>query len=192
MSLYLIADIETTGLNRSYDDILEFSYLIMDSKTMQVVDAAALFFYHPEQRNSHPEAFKVHGLTKQYLKQYEDQFYDNLAKMYKVFTMSNFVGYNSRTFDIPFIAAFLRRFGYGDPKVNNDEMDVMSIYTPIYGRTKLVKLVEILKFDESTIKLLQNHYYKGYPFKQSAHNASYDVIETMMAFTEACERGYIS
>lgn len=188
MSQYLIADIETTGLVKGLDEILEFSYLVMDDTLTKVIDRGALYLYHPLQRDSHPKAFEVHGLTKEYLKQFEPEFYNSLGKIYKLFCKSNFVGFNSDRFDIPFIKTYLSMHGFGVPEINSS-IDIMKIYTPFYGRMSLRKLMEKKKVDDQVVVTLLRHYFAGYPFREHAHNAAFDVIETMILAAEAKRDG---
>lgn len=188
---YLIADIETTGLSKDYDDILEFSFLVMDNKLTKVLDRGVLFFYHPEQRDSHPKAFEVHGITKEFLKPYEGDFNANMRKMCKLVAKSNFIGFNSESFDVKFIQSYLTRFGYGLVQINAN-IDIMKVYTPIFGRTSLTKLMGHLKITDDIVKTLLRHYFAGYYFKEMSHNAAYDVIETMIAAAEALKEGYFA
>jgi len=185
---YLIGDIETTGLITGHDEMLEFSYLVMDNSLTNVIDRGAMLFYHPTQRASHPKAFEAHGLTKEYLQQFEEEFYDNLAKTYKVFTKSNFIGFNSERFDIPFITTYLAMQGFGKTYPNSS-IDMMKIWTPHYGRMSLRNMMLNMKVSDDVIKTLLRHYFKGYNFREHAHNAAFDVIETMILAAEARKGG---
>lgn len=185
--LHTILDIESTGLDRNRDIPLACGYLTMNDDFTKVVDGDILYFYQEGQRESCTEAFEVHGLTIDFLRQYENQYTLNLQKLFKLMTKGSLIGFNSDIFDIPMLQNFLAKNGYG--KVEPFQtFDVVKIYKPVYGRIKLTKLIEALRIPQNGIQILQKNYYKGKDIKYVAHDATYDVIETMIAFVEARRR----
>lgn len=103
-------DIETTGYMRCAggpsDAMLSFGYIRHDEK-FNILSADTLYFYKPEFNIENEGALKVHGLTREFLKQYENDFDKNLATVYSIMYMGNIVGKNSKAFDIPFITTFM-------------------------------------------------------------------------------------
>ena len=91
-----------------YADILSVGYLRVDLEDMKIFDAGTLYFYQP-QFNVESKAQEVHGLKREFLEQFEDQFQDNLAMLEALITNSVIIGKNSDVFDIPFISLFLQK-----------------------------------------------------------------------------------
>lgn len=117
----LVVDIETTGY-RSYDsatgllsdnsEILEVGYLRIDMETGGMLGNGTLYFYKPY-FNIESDAQRVHGLTREFLQQYEDQFDNNLIILNSLIQKTCIIGKNSESFDIPFIRDFLIKHSDG-------------------------------------------------------------------------------
>ena len=111
-----IFDIETTGFyNMKYNvvnpdnaEILEVGYIKVESESLDIIDSGTLYFYKPY-FNVESEAQQYHKLTRDFLKQYEKDFDDNLKKLYCLFQQTFVVGKNCNEFDIPFIQAFIKK-----------------------------------------------------------------------------------
>ena len=112
--LYTIVDIETTGLLKFDDnsvlipDLLEFSYLQVDKDTLDIGKAGTLYFYK-DWFDIESEAQKYHGITREFLMKYADQFDDNLTALKAIMTNAIIVGKNSERFDIPFIKRWIQK-----------------------------------------------------------------------------------
>ena len=112
--LYTIVDIETTGLLRFDDnsvlipDLLEFSYLQVDKDTLDIGKAGTLYFYK-DWFDIESEAQQYHGITREFLMKYADQFDDNLTALKAIMTNAIIVGKNSEKFDIPFIRRWIQK-----------------------------------------------------------------------------------
>ena len=91
--LYTIYDTETSGLEEDAD-ILSFSYMLCD-ENLRVGRAETLYFWKEGETKWTEEAYKIHGLSKEFLRQHADKFEDNLKKMYIVLSYAYTVGYNS-------------------------------------------------------------------------------------------------
>jgi hypothetical protein len=156
--LYTFIDIETTGFMK-FDanavlipDLLEFSYLQVDSTTLRIVKSGSLYFYQPH-FDIESDAQEVHGLTRDFLMQYEDQFEDNLIALASITCNATICGKNSKKFDIPFIKHFLKKYsgerydilattrslcmkGYNNGTVIHDNestsLDIQELYAPVY------------------------------------------------------------
>lgn len=156
--VYTFIDIETTGLMR-FDansvlipDLLEFSYLQVDSKTLRIVKSGSLYFYQ-DFFDIENEAQDIHHLTREFLMQYRDQFEENLIALASITCNAVLCGKNSRKFDIPFIKHFLRKYsgetynilattrslcmkGYDGSTIIHDNesqsVDVQELYSPVF------------------------------------------------------------
>lgn len=113
--LYTVLDIETTGLMK-FDansdlipDILEVSFLQMDSSTLRVVGSGSLYFYQPH-FDIENDAQIIHKLDRKFLMQYEDQFDDNIRALAALMTNATILGKNSKKFDVPFIKHFISKY----------------------------------------------------------------------------------
>lgn len=197
--LNTVMDIETTGFDKVRGTVLSFAYLTLDADFKNVVDGDILYFYQEGQPESDEGAFKVHGLTTDYLKQFENDYTKNLQKLFKIMTKGSIIGYNSGVmnadggvtgFDIPFVQEFLLRNGYGVVSPFQC-FDVMRIYNSVFGRVSLTRLMELLKIPKDGIVTLQKHYYSGRDVKYVSHDATYDVTATLIGFLEARRRGLV-
>lgn len=184
--IYTVVDIETTGLNKAYDDIIQFAYMMLD-ENLNVIRSEILYMYYPEMRDSTEGALNLHGLTRDFLKQYEKDFETNVRKMYSILARSNVITHNGDSFDIPFCRIWLSKFEMPDVTIENS-FDTIKIYQPIYKRKmKLTKLVMELGYKPEDIQLLTKLHF-GY--EGNAHDAGYDVTATMVCFIEACRNRY--
>ena len=125
--LYTFIDIETTGLMK-FDanavlipDILEVGYLIVDVNSFKVLKYGTMYFYQ-DHFDIENEAQRFHGLTRTFLKDYEDQFDQNLCALAALISSATIVGKNSEKFDIPFIKYFIKKY-------RNDLFDMDALTT---------------------------------------------------------------
>lgn len=118
----LVVDIETTGLSRKIDpktgylydgnEILEVGYLRVDTDTRRIVGHGTLYFYKPHFPIEN-KAQSIHGLTREFLEQYEDDFDKNLIILNALVQNTCIIGKNSDNFDIPYIEAFIKKYSKG-------------------------------------------------------------------------------
>jgi DNA polymerase III alpha subunit (gram-positive type) len=187
---HILWDIETTGFSKTNDVILSFAHAIFNKDMTDVEKAGVLYFYKEGQPRSHPEALAVHQLTDEFLMQFENEYTDNLQKMFKLLTRSNSVTYNGDSFDIPFASSFLSINGYGELVINSS-IDIMKVWQPVFQRrVKLAFLTDELKVPKEIIEKLQKKWF-GQVEGARHHNASYDVTVTALATLEAKRRGMI-
>lgn len=101
-----VIDIETTGLNPDFDDILQVA--VVEARTRAVV---CNYFYGSD-RDSWPEAQAVNGISPEMVRDYPkaSEFPDEISKALEGFDA--IIGYN-----IGFDLKFLRRAGVKIPKV---------------------------------------------------------------------------
>lgn len=130
----LVIDIESTGyLQFSMDsgesqladtsEILEVGYILIDMTTRKILAYGTLYFYKPYFWVESP-AQQVHGLTREFLEQYEDQFMNNLIALNSLIQSTCIIGKNSDKFDIPFIKAFIRKHA-------GDKFDIPAVVTTL-------------------------------------------------------------
>lgn len=157
--LYTIIDIETTGLMKFDEnsdlipDLLEFSYLQVDSTTLRIIKNGTLWFYQPF-FDIENEAQEIHHIERKFLMQYEDQFEENLIALASIMTNAVIMGKNSRKFDVPFIKHFIAKYkgnkydiedlttrlamktydGHGRVYHENNisHIDIQDLYAPVY------------------------------------------------------------
>ncbi len=104
-----VFDIETTGFNESTDDILEFGY-IRCNEEYEIIGHDTLYFYKDHFKIENPDAQRVHKLTRDFLRQYADDFDTNLVKMYTIMRGGILVTKNGDSFDIPFVKWFIQKY----------------------------------------------------------------------------------
>lgn len=194
--LHTVIDLETTGLNRHRGAVLAAGYLTLDDKLENVIDSDILYFYQESFPDSDAKALELHGLTRSFLRQYTDDFSKNLKKLFKLVLKGSLIGHNIDQFDLPYMQEFLARNGYGDVEAFQT-FDTMKIYKPVFGgnyhgaRVSLTNLISELKIPRDGIEIMQKHYFKGKDIQTVAHDATYDVTATLIAFLEAKRREYV-
>lgn len=125
-----------------HSDILSFGYLRVNLEDNTIFDAGVLYFYKPEFRVE-SEAQNTHGLKREFLQQFEDQFEENLAMMEALITNAVIIGKNSDRFDIPFISLFLQKHR-GNGTLYNF---INSLGMKNYDKKKLVLVNETSSYD---------------------------------------------
>lgn len=188
--MFLVFDLETTGFKSIVDDVVEFSYIKYDDNC-RIIKAESLYFYY-EGMSWSEEAYAVHQLSREFLKQYEDQFEINCRKMYAVLMYANVCGHNALAFDVPFAVNWLNRMGLPGLSFRAIE-DTMLAFKPITGRAKiqLGELGRVMGITEEVVARLATSIFKD-ENASHAHNAGYDVMLTGLLATMAYRRGMIS
>lgn len=188
--IYNVLDIETTGFNKSIDNILEVGYIRVNNKC-EILGHDTLFFYKPEYQIESP-AQEIHHLKRNFLEQYEKEFYKNLAVLYTLMSNGLIVGKNSDRFDIPFIQEFLRRnMGYIMPPTIAGSIDIQEEYKEIFqdwyfrkykiSTNKKGKLEELIIMNGHKTITLKEEFEKLFPEcpRSSIHSALFDSYMTL-------------
>ena len=138
--MFVVFDLETTGLSSMQNDIIQFSYIMFDSNNM-FVRADNLYFYYEGMSWNQEVADISHGISLDFLKTQADKFKENVIKMYTVLNHANVCGHNSNSFDCPFVKNWLKRMGLSDFEfgIQQDTMLAFRPYTK-RARIKLTKL----------------------------------------------------
>lgn len=197
--LYTVIDVETAGLNKYKDSIHSFSYVLMTS-TGSILKAETLYFWKEGVTNWSQEAYEVHGLSKEFLRQYEGDFEKNLKKMAIILKRANVMGYNSgyiskegylAGFDLIACLEFLKKFELADSKMPVDSLlDLMSVVRKVTKRNiKLSEAVEKYGISEDNIKLMTEVFFQT-P-NENFHSSAYDVMATVLLYLELAKRGVI-
>lgn len=194
--LYTFIDTETSGLEED-SDILSFSYMLAD-EYMNVKNAETLYFWKEGVTKWTEEAYAIHGLSKEFLRQHEDNYMTNLTKMYIALNYAIVTGYNSgwigkdgllKGFDYKRCKRLLSMNDFYEPKPLQF-IDVMQICSGIYHKRRKLQSV----FDERGLSRDLASAYSMVHFGDSgnAHMSSYDVVVTGMLFQQLYQEGYIN
>ena len=196
-----ILDIETTGLDKCIHDILEVAYMRIDSKTLEILSHGTLYFYKPEFRIEN-QAQAVHGLTREYLTQFENEFDDNIVSLYTLIQQSVVIGKNSDNFDLPFISMWLnRKASILAPVCIVGTLDIQEFLAPHYRKwvasctgvmpstRKKGTLEEYMDMFGYTQESLKMDFIKLYGSERAhAHGALFDVYMTYICVKEAVKQ----
>ena len=149
-------DLETTGLDREKDRIIEISIIKVfpdgthDTKERLINPGVSIS----------PEATEIHGITNEMVK--DEPTFDEIAEGFADYIKGcDLAGFNSNYFDVPFLLQSFERAGIYDAFEGCELLDVMNIYRNFNRRT----LADAFK------------QYVGGAF--DAHNAEADVVATL-------------
>ena len=194
--LYTIIDVESTGFSREFADILSFGFLRINSQ-FEIKESGNLYFYLPNFKVENKDAFEVHGLTRDFLSQYEKDFAVNITKMYSLMYHSCLIGKNIDAFDIPLINSFFKRYAKYLPKFEyTSSVDLQKRFKDTYqartGSRKVGTLTDycnVLGITKDTL----NNIYDSLPTKDEnpnakhMHSSLYDCIAIYCVFKEFCK-----
>lgn len=177
--MFIVFDIEATGLSTTSCDIIQFAYCLFDNNN-QFVRAENLYYYYDGMSWSQEAADASHQLSLEFLRQYKDDFEKNLLKMYAALNRCNVIGHNSDGFDCPFVKNWLSRQGLDDFQFGIQQ-DTMKAFKPITkrARIKLTKLSELMKISSESIKYFAELWF-GESNIRGPHDAAYDVTATAL------------
>ena len=195
--IYTVIDIETSGLSRENADVLSFSYALTDGK--EILAADTLYFWTDGMQWSQ-ESYEIHGLSKEFLSQYKDDFDKNLRAMFSVVQDSVLVGYNSgyidkfgvlHGFDYQVIKNFLLRnmLDFPIPSSFVDLLKIARSRETNASNKKLQSMVDYYGVSREEIARVNNTVYPG--SKAVAHNSGYDVVCTAYVLKEMLAKDLI-
>ena len=195
--IYTVIDIETSGLSRENADVLSFSYALTDGK--EILAADTLYFW-ADGIQWNPESYITHGLSKEFLSQYKDDFDKNLRAMFSVIQGSILVGYNSgyidkfgvlHGFDYQVIENFLLRnmLDFPIPSSFVDLLKIARSRETNAPNKKLQSMVDYYGISREEIVRVNNTVYPG--SKAVAHNSGYDVVCTVYVLKEMLAKDLI-
>ena len=111
MGILVIFDLETTGLDKTKDQIIQFSGIKINTDTNKIIDSLNLYIQPLGEYSISIGAFNKHHIhpnflkDKPYLKDIAQQIIDFIGN-YDILT------YNGLSFDIPFLKNELHKYGY--------------------------------------------------------------------------------
>lgn len=195
--IYTVIDIETSGLSRENADVLSFSYALTDGK--EILAADTLYFWTEGMQWSQ-ESYEIHGLSKEFLSQYKDDFDKNLRAMFSVVQDSVLVGYNSgymdkfgvlHGFDYQVIKNFLLRnmLDFPIPSSFVDLLKIARSRETNAPNKKLQSMVDYYGISREEIARVNNTVYPD--SKAVAHNSGYDVVCTAYILKEMLAKDLI-
>ena len=195
--IYTVIDIETSGLSRENADVLSFSYALTDGK--EILAADTLYFWTDGMQWSQ-ESYEIHGLSKEFLSQYKDDFDKNLRAMFSVVQDSVLVGYNSgymdkfgvlHGFDYQVIKNFLLRnmLDFPIPSSFVDLLKIARSRETNAPNKKLQSMVDYYGISREDIVRVNDTVFPG--SKAVAHNSGYDVICTAYVLKEMLAKDLI-
>lgn len=195
--IYTVIDIETSGLSRENADVLSFSYALTDGK--EILAADTLYFWTDGMQWSQ-ESYEIHGLSKEFLSQYKDDFDKNLRAMFSVVQDSVLVGYNSgymdrfgvlHGFDYQVIKNFLLRnmLDFPIPSSFVDLLKIARSRETNAPNKKLQSMVDYYGISREDIVRVNDIVFPG--SKAVAHNSGYDVVCTAYVLKEMLAKDLI-
>ena len=177
--MFVVFDLETTGLSSMQNDIIQFSYIMFDSNNM-FVRADNLYFYYEGMSWNQEVADISHGISLDFLKTQADKFKENVIKMYTVLNHANVCGHNSNSFDCPFVKNWLKRMGLSDFEfgIQQDTMLAFRPYTK-RARIKLTKLAAMCGLSDAEIDYATKLWF-GITESTQSHDARFDTAMTAL------------
>ena len=177
--MFVVFDLETTGLSSMQNDIIQFSYIMFDSNNM-FVRADNLYFYYEGMSWNQEVADISHGISLDFLKTQADKFKENVLKMYTVLNHANVCGHNSNSFDCPFVKNWLKRMGLSDFEfgIQQDTMLAFRPYTK-RARIKLTKLAAMFGLSDAEIDYATKLWF-GITESTQSHDARFDTAMTAL------------
>lgn len=187
-----VMDIETTGylafdkvdgksVLSDSNEILEVGYININLNTGRIIKYGTLYFYKPYFQIEN-DAQRIHGLTREFLKQYENDFEKNLCILNTLMQQTVIIGKNSEHFDIPFVKHFLSKHG-------KDVLDIPTLVTNLAQRTynegKLIYSQGCLSWDMQTAFKEEYHrlYKEAYGVKVGVGVAESDIMDKLCKYT---------
>lgn len=164
----VVFDIETTGLDRTKDQIIQFSAIKIDTETNKIVEEINEYIQPVGGYQINYGAYFKHGITPEFLKD-KPHFEEVAPKIIKFFDNDGILTYNGNGFDIPFLLTELDKYGF--------KLDIMN--RPIYDAFLEEKRRNGNSLEETYKR------YRGKSMEESglkAHDALSDVKATYSVF----------
>lgn len=166
-----VFDLETTGLNKQKDSIIQFAGITVDPKTCKIIDTLNLFIRPEGNYEITLGAYYKHNISPQILN--DKPTFKEVAQQIRDFFSGDFVvlTYNGLSFDLSFLAIEFNRIG--------EEFSLLD--KELYDSFLIEK-----KRNNLTLEGRFQHYYgctmadKGL----QSHNALSDVKATFMVFAK--------
>ena len=120
----IIFDVETTGLDRLKDQIIQISAIKINTETNKIIDSLNEYIQPVGNYSISLSAFFKHHITPKFLMDYP-HMQDVAPKIVDFFNgCDNIITYNGNGFDIPFLKTELQKYGYDIDFINKKCYDV--------------------------------------------------------------------
>ena len=110
MKQLIIYDLETTGLDKSKDQIIQFAAIKVDAENHKLIESKNIFIQPVGNYSITIQAFFKHGITPDFLKD-KPSFKDVAQEILDFFTGCDILTYNGCSFDNSFLMAEFERVG---------------------------------------------------------------------------------
>ena len=110
MKPLLIYDIETTGLDKIKDQIIQFAAIKVDTQKHKILDSKNIFIQPVGNYSISIQAFFKHGITPDFLKD-KPHFKDVAQEIFDSFNGCDILTYNGCSFDNSFLMVEFERVG---------------------------------------------------------------------------------
>lgn len=110
MKPIVVLDLETTGLDRTKDSIIQFAAIKMDRETNKLIDSLNLYIQPEGSYNISIQAYFKHGITAKFLSD-KPYFRDVYRQILDFIEDCDILSYNGCNFDIPFLKSELFKVG---------------------------------------------------------------------------------
>ena len=180
---YLIFDLEMTGSESDYHDIIQIGAVLADEQWNKVSEFESLVYPdNPETISKYSE--EIHGISTALADQFGEPIEQVLAEFNEALGKAKFVVGQNVGFDINVTGCEFYRYGVETPMV---EMPVLDTCTETTANLCKIPGGRGGRFKLPTLTELHSHLF-GEAFKE-AHNATADVEATTRCFLELVRRG---
>lgn len=166
---YVVFDLETTGLDKTQDHIIQFAGIKVDKKTNEIVEEKNLYIQPSGNYTINIMAFQAHHIHPDFLK--DKPYLSDVADEIETFLSdSDIITYNGNHFDISFLSEALAKVG---KEINFLELNCYDVFLEEKRRNGL-KLIDVYK-----------RYNNGHSMDDdglTAHDAFSDVKATYNVF----------
>ena len=95
-------DLETTGLDRVKDQIIQIACIKFNRETKKVINKIMYYVQPVGEYDITIQAYKKHGIKKEFLKD-KPHFKDIAQEIFDFFKDCDILSYNGNNFDVPFL-----------------------------------------------------------------------------------------
>ena len=203
--IYTVFDCETSGLIKEKEPlpvVLEFGY-IQINEYLEILRGGSFYFYRPIW-NIPQSALDVNGLTLDFLKEHQSEYYSSMVKLWAILQNGNLIGKNSDRFDIPIcrnMFAICEDF-YSLPHISSS-IDMQDVYGPVFRDVMYKetgqklrrpgKLEEYMTIAGLSMNQVNKEFTELFPDENrcSAHGALFDTYMTYLTAKDAVKRGVL-
>ncbi len=122
MNNFVIFDLETTGLDREKDQIIQFAGIKINKATNKIIDQKNIYIQPIGDYHIPYQSFFKHRITAKMLND-KPHFKDVAKEIFEFFADSDIITYNGTSFDIPFLVNEFKKCGMTFSVLNIDCYD---------------------------------------------------------------------